>query len=577
MKKYLPFQAILIAIVQWVSNSPISAQSEWFSPQQWESLVQDPQKNPIIRDTVLYQSFDSDNPLSINYSVSGQYDFFYPQEEGIQGASDSRAIRLYPGSTLTIDTLIYPALKMAEIHIPFAFQHVNKEEDIYFTTYFYSGATESDARPYTVMSNDCSRYFRQVYAGRQCFYRGRRADPYQLQIEVTKPASASNGYYCIDSLFLVGNIEQYSLLQQSGTWHDHTLWSHDYPSLRRVALIDADVQINQAAECLHLINNQKGIQIQPEGSLQTQQMTTFHTFEEKGKWYFVSFPHDVYPEGIDSRFQLGDASTMTIEPVNNILYILTYDGKRRADNNQTSGNWKVISTDEVVPGEVLLQRGKGYLIAIDETAAYQTLTFSSPEHQQIRLTDNTSVGIEAQLLQSGSEAHNGWILCGNPYPSALSLQEILPNPALDGNIYIYNGTDYDSYPIGSNYKIPAGSAFFIKANQDTNLAFQKKDDEAPSTVLRQMTLPYQGKEPENRLLTQTTKPTQRFHYAIQNGKIRITTTSPGKLTLYNALGIKIKHCHLTRGEREYALPQQPGIYFLHLISGSQTECIKIRK
>ena len=577
MKKNLPFQAILIVLVQWVSNSPISAQSEWFSPQQWESLVQDPQKNPIIRDTVLYQSFDSDNPLSTNYSVSGQYDFFYPQEEGIQGASDSRAIRLYPGSTLTIDTLIYPALKMAEIHIPFAFQHVNKEEDIYFTTYFYSGSTESDARPYTVMSNDCSRYFRQVYAGRQCFYRGRRADPYQLQIEVTKPTSASNGYYCIDSLFLVGNIEQYSLLQQSGTWHDHALWSHDYPSLRRVALIDADVQINQAAECLHLINNQKEIQIQPGGNLRTQQMTSFHTFEEKGKWYFVSFPHDVYPEGIDSRFQLGDASTMTTEPVNNILYILTYDGKRRADNNQTSGNWKVISTDEVVPGEVLLQRGKGYLIAIDETAAYQTLTFSSPEHQQIRLTDNASVGIEAQLLQSGSEAHNGWILCGNPYPSALSLQEILPNPDLDGNIYIYNGTDYDSYPIGSNYKIPAGSAFFIKANQDTHLAFQKKDDEASLTMLRQMTLPYQGKEPENRLLTQTTKPTQRFHYAIQNGKIRITTTSPGELTLYNVLGIKIKHCHLTRGEREYALPQQPGIYFLHIISGSQAECIKIRK
>ena len=260
-----------------------------------------------------------------------------------------------------------------------------------------------------------------------------------------------------------------------------------------------------------------------------------------------------------------------------LLYILTYDGKRRADNNQTSGNWKVISTNEVVHGEILLQRGKGYLIAIDETAAYQTLTFSSPKHQQIRLTDNTSVGIEAQLLQSGSEAHNGWILCGNPYPSALSLQEILPNPALDGNIYIYNGTDYDSYPIGSNYKIPAGSAFFIKANQDTHLAFQKKDDEASSTMLRQMTLPYQGKEPENRLLTQTTKPTQRFHYAIQNGKIRITTTSPGELTLYNALGIKIKHCHLTRGEREYALPQQPGIYFLHIISGSQTECIKIKR
>lgn len=578
MKKYLPFQAILIAIVQWVSNSPISAQSEWFSPHQWESLVQDSQKNPIIRDTVLYQSFDSDNPLSINYSVSGQYDFFYPQEEGILGASDSRAIRLYPGSTLTIDPILYSALQQVELHIPFAVQQVSKGDDLYFTTSFNSGGDEVNRRPCILPEKNCTYYFRQVISeSKRCLFIAGKYDPYKVQIEVKKETTSGNGYYCIDSLFLVGNIEQYSLLQQSGNWHDHTLWSHDYPSLRRVALIDADVQINQAAECLHLINNQKGIQIQPEGSLQTQQMTTFHTFEEKGKWYFVSFPHDVYPEGIDSRFQLGDASTKTIEPVNNILYILTYDGKRRADNNQTSGNWKVISTDEVVPGEVLLQRGKGYLIAIDETAAYQTLTFSSPEHQQIRLTDSASVGIEAQLLQSGSEAHNGWILCGNPYPSALSLQEILPNPALDGNIYIYNGTDYDSYPIGSNYKIPAGSAFFIKANHDTNLAFQKKDDEASSTVLRQMTLPYQGKEPENLSLTQTAKAAQHFHYAIINGKIRITTTSPGELTLYNALGIKIKHCHLTKGEREYALPQQPGIYFLHIISGSQTECIKIKR
>lgn len=578
MKKYLPFQAILIAIVQWVSNSPISAQSEWFSPQQWESLVQDPQKNPIIRDTVLYQSFDSDNPLSINYSVSGQYDFFYPQEEGIQGASDSRAIRLYPGSTLTIDPILYSALQQVELHIPFAVQQVSKGDDLYFTTSFNSGGDEVNRRPCILPEKNCTYYFRQVISeSKRCLFIAGKYDPYKVQIEVKKETTSGNGHYCIDSLFLVGNIEQYSLLQQSGTWHDHALWSHDYPSLRRVALIDADVQINQAAECLHLINNQKGIQIQPEGSLQTQQMTTFHTFEEKGKWYFVSFPHDVYPEGIDSRFQLGDASTKTTEPVNNILYILTYDGKRRADNNQTSGNWKVISTDEVVPGEILLQRGKGYLIAIDETAAYQTLTFSSPKHQQIRLTDNTSVGIEAQLLQSGSEAHNGWILCGNPYPSTLSLQEILPNPALDGNIYVYNGTDYDSYPIGSNYKMPAGSAFFIKANQDTHLAFQKKDDEASSTVLRQMTLPYQGKEPENLSLTQTAKAAQHFHYAIINGKIRITTTSPGELTLYNALGIKIKHCHLTKGEREYVLPQQPGIYFLHIISGSQTECIKIKR
>lgn len=577
MKKNIPFQAILIAIVQWVFNSPMSAQSEWLSPLQWKSLVQDPQKNLIIRDTVLYQSFDSDNPLSINYTVSGQYDFFYPQEEGIQGASDSRAIRLYPGSRLTIDTLIYPTLKMAEIHIPFAFQHVNKEEDIYFTTYFYSGDTEFDARPYVVKSNDCSRYFREIYVGRQCFYRGRRSAPYRLQIKVTKPTSASDGYYCIDSLFLVGNIEQYSLLQQSGTWHDHSLWSHDYTSLRRVALIDADVRINQAAECLHLINNQKEIRIQPEGVLHTRQMTTLHTFAEKGKWYFVSFPHDVSLEGIDARFQLGDASTVTTEPVNNILYIQTYDGRRRAENNRSDGNWTVLSADAFSPEDILLEKGKGYLMAIDETADIQTLSFSSPANNSQTFRETLSVPLEANTLQGGDEANNGWILCGNPYPSAVSLQEILPNSDLDGYVYLYNGQDYEAYPIDSDYAIPAGSAFFVKAVQDTELLFQRKEDTASSVILQHTALPYQGKEPGSPSITQAIKPSCKIQYIIRSGKIHIQNSQAGELIVYTVLGKEVKRMRLLEGEGEYALPQSAGMYFLRIISGTQTETVKIKR
>lgn len=577
MKKNIPFQAILIAIVQWVFNSPMSAQSEWFSPLQWKSLVQDPQKNLIIRDTVLYQSFDSDNPLSINYTVSGQYDFFYPQEEGIQGASDSRAIRLYPGSRLTIDTLIYPALKMAEIHIPFAFQHVNKEEDIYFTTYFYSGDTEFDARPYVVKSNDCSRYFREVYAGRQCFYRGRRSAPYRLQIKVTKPTSASDGYYCIDSLFLVGNIEQYSLLQQSGTWHDHSLWSHDYTSLRRIALIDADVRINQAAECLHLINNQKEIRIQPKGVLHTRQMTTLHTFAEKGKWYFVSFPHNVSLAGIDARFQLGDASTVTTEPVNNILYIQTYDGRGRAENNRSDGNWTVLSADAFSPEDILLEKGKGYLMAIDETADIQTLSFSSPADNSLTFRETLSVPLEANTLQGGDEANNGWILCGNPYPSAVSLQEILPNPDLDGYVYLYNGQDYEAYPIDSDYAIPAGSAFFVKAVQDTELLFQRKEDTASSVILQHMALPYQGKEPGSLSITQAIKPPCKIQYIIRSGKIHIQNSQAGELIVYTVLGKEVKRMRLLEGEGEYALPQSAGMYFLRIISSTQTETVKIKR
>lgn len=577
MKKNIPFQMAFIAMWQWLVFYQANAQSEWFSPLQWESLIQDQQKNLIIRDTVLYQGFDSDNPRTINYTVSGKYDFFYPQEEGIQGASDSRAIRLYPGSRLTIDTLIYPALKMAEIHIPFAFQHVNKEEDIYFTTYFYSGDTEFDARPYVVKSNDCSRYFREIYVGRQCFYRGRRSAPYRLQIKVTKPTSASEGYYCIDSLFLVGNIEQYSLLQQSGTWHDHSLWSHDYTSLRRVALINADVRIDQAAECQHLINNQKEIQIQPEGVLHTRQMTTLHTFAEKGKWYFVSFPHDVSLNGIDTRFQLGDASTITTEPVNNILYIQAYDGRRRAENNRADGNWTVLSADTFSPEDILLEKGKGYLMAIDETADIQTLSFSSPANDSLTFRETMSVPLEANTLQGGDEANNGWILCGNPYPSAVSLQEILPNPDLDGYVYLYNGQDYEAYPIDSDYAIPAGSAFFVKAVQDTELLFQRKEDTASSVILQHTALPYQGKEPGSPSITQAIKPSCKIQYIIRSGKIHIQNSQAGELIVYTVLGKEVKRMRLLEGEGEYALPQSAGMYFLRIISGTQTETVKIKR
>lgn len=437
MKKNIPFQAILIAIVQWVFNSPMIAQSEWLSPLQWKSLVQDPQKNLIIRDTVLYQSFNSDNPLSINYTVSGRYDFFYPQEEGIRGASDSRAIRLYAGSTLTVDPILYSALQRVELHIPFAVQQVSKGDDLYFTTSFNSGNDEVNRRPCILPEKNCTYYFRQVISeSKRCLFIAGKYDPYKVQIEVKKETTRGNGYYCIDSLFLVGNIEQYSLLQQSGTWHDHSLWSHDYTSLRRVALIDADVRINQAAECLHLINNQKEIRIQPEGVLHTRQMTTLHTFAEKGKWYFVSFPHDVSLAGIDARFQLGDASTVTTEPVNNILYIQTYDGRGRAENNRSDGNWTVLSADAFSPEDILLEKGKGYLMAIDETADIQTLSFSSPANNSLTFRETLSVPLEANTLQGGDEANKGWILCGNPYPSAVSLREVLPNPDLDGHVYL---------------------------------------------------------------------------------------------------------------------------------------------
>lgn len=54
-------------------------------------------------------------------------------------------------------------------------------------------------------------------------------------------------------------------------------------------------------------------------------------------------------------------------------------------------------------------------------------------------------------------------------PSPISLSQISANPALDGNIYIYDGNAYESYPIGSEYVLPPFSAFFVKASADTEI------------------------------------------------------------------------------------------------------------
>ena len=216
-------------------------------------------------------------------------------------------------------------------------------------------------------------------------------------------------------------------------------------------------------------------------------------------------------------------------------------------------------------------------MAIDETADIQTLSFSSPANNSQTFRETLSVPLEANTLQGGDEANNGWILCGNPYPSAVSLQEILPNPDLDGYVYLYNGQDYEAYPIDSDYAIPAGSAFFVKAVQDTELLFQRKENTASSVILQHMALPYQGKEPGSLSITQAIKPPCKIQYIIRSGKIHIQNSQAGELIVYTVLGKEVKRMRLLEGEGEYALPQSAGMYFLRIISGTQTETVKIKR
>ena len=127
-RKYYPWA--FIAAFQLVVNVSV-AQSKWTNPEDWETLVSNKRENPTeaVKDTIFLQGFDEEEYNILDYTVTGKHDFFYPKEEGIRGASDSRAIRLYPGSTLSFNFESLPydktASKRSEINIPFAVQHVN--------------------------------------------------------------------------------------------------------------------------------------------------------------------------------------------------------------------------------------------------------------------------------------------------------------------------------------------------------------------------------------------------------------------------------------------------------------------
>lgn len=99
-----------------------------------------------------------------------------------------------------------------------------------------------------------------------------------------------------------------------------------------------------------------------------------------------------------------------------------------------------------------------------------TLTFSTAGNDIPESFGKTaSVPVYAASAGNTDKAHEGWYLCGNPLPSPISLSQISANPALDGNIYIYDGNTYESYPIGSEYVLPPFSAFFVKASADTEI------------------------------------------------------------------------------------------------------------
>lgn len=576
-----PVWSGLFCLLTWTT----SAQTTWTSPSSWNAMVNDTQLNPSGEDTLLIEGFDErEISLTSNITATGKHDWFYPKEENIRGASDTKAIRLYPGASVEIEFDPAPFDQITSnwmMLLNYAAQNVNKADKFYCTyrTMIYPSELPTTAVKYPDTDNLSLSFSDMKIGGKKMmpYFRVEMLRVYYMLFTVNKTGkSSTNGYYCFDSLMVTIDIPRYTQLKQSGDWNDPASWSHLFPQKRRVALVEGEVSVSTIASCRQLIMHQPDIQITGYGELTADSCTVVYPFASKGKWSFVSFPFDVYRNGIDSRFTLGDASTITTNPNNNILYVMEYDSRKRAEQNGSAPCWRNLSIAEMQGDGPILQKGKGYLLAIDETADTQEVCFSSTMNGPLKYTPEAKIIVDATASQGNDAAHSGWILCGNPYPSQLSLQDIANNADLDGNIYLYDGETYQAYPIGSSYKLAPFSAFFVKAKKSTEMILNQQEH-SDETLLRSSEIAFDGVHNQPNV-TANEFGMKKWHYRKFDNKIElIDLPSKGQLEVYSITGKRMQSHDLRIGSQMVSLPDGRGIYLLRIEVGDKVEVIKYKR
>lgn len=423
------------------------------------------------------------------------------------------------------------------------------------------------------------------------------SNPYRLDFSASAPAAnTKNGYFLIDSVYAKDTIPQYSCFSGTGNWNDRTRWSHLPPFRHRKALINGDLEVSSSVKCsqaclgngsLHISGNGNlvvetlslhgtDISLTAAGNLTVNDLLSLHyTFPEKGKWYFLSFPVDIPLKGLDSRFQWKDDR---FAGKGNYIYVQTYDGDKRAQNNQANGNWTVLPASSSAE-EILFERGKGYLVALDVAASDNTLTFSiEGSDLPTDFGQSASIPITASSPAAAHDAHAGWSLCGNPLPSPLPVSQLAGCQALDGNIYIYDGSKYISYPVSGNYALPPFAAFFVKAN--ANAVVNLSATEIPSDATRLKTayaLRAAPTEPGEMQVHNAQLHAPAPQTYIKDRKLYLTgLPSSGRMQAINLAGKILYSRSFPAGSSVVPLPLPAGFYLIHIEAAgyrAQHKCI----
>lgn len=562
-------------------QQPIRSQVS--NPSTWESFVQSG-SNISIRDTFRMQTFEGLASDNWKYETTGK-----TSVEDISGITEisnkhgDYGLRMPLNSQVAFEHFSLTDFQSIIICVHKGGAYLRKGEEMRARTY-REGETTYPALV-TYFEEDGANPF---------FATSIKNNPPGLDLIVPAPATNTrNGYYYVDSVYAHGMIPTYSLFTGNGDWNDTIQWSH-LPALRhRKALVKGNLSVQTDIKCGDILLGDGNIHIASTGSLSINNLSIYSdnstsassvglrssgavhiankitvekTFAQKDKWYFISFPFDVYASGIDPDFQLGDDKSDTN---GNYFYIQTYNGDKRANSQSLSNNWEVIPQTIINSAQPIFKKNKGYLIAIDASADRQTIRFTSKEGDiPDDLGRNGQIPIQITInTQSETQNHNGWYLCGNPLPAPLPLSDIESNPALDGYIYVYDGSTYQAYAAGSDFAIPPFSAFFVKANKNTNLSVQSASEPVNYKLLS-TNVPISSLAPEPQVrqdfptYNQTlTLPELRYH--LENKTLFIDNLpSSGKVELFSPNGTLVLTKEVQAGNSTLPLTLSPGVYIL---------------
>lgn len=490
MKKKLPALppfSLFTAFLTLCLPSPATAQIP--EPADWERFVTS-SANPVVRDTFRLQTFSEDPADNWTYATEGNTFRFDAAEAGIANQGGLYSQKMEPGSRLSFTPFPSGPYTDIQIHFRYAAKDLMKGENLLIS----AERAQNSLHDYAVCTVATGPYTLSYPAGYAKNHIQIGSNPTSLTLRVATAAATSGGFYCLDSVYAHGLAPRYSLFAGNGRWEETAGWSHGTPGRSRDALVKGSLHIGQFVSGRELALSGGSIEIAPGGRLKLQQLriyasetsgslspaassffsagetdlsgmlTILKTFSTVGEWHFISFPFDVYPDGIDNTFVWKDE---TPNPGGNYFYVCRYNSRRRAETQTPSGNWEVIRPGSLAPGRPLFEKNKGYLIALDAGCARRTLSFSSrPGDIPSHFARKGELSLEVSPSSAGDTptagAHTGWCLCGNPFPAPLSLSNLSADPSYEPFLYVYDGEKYQPYALGSDYTLPPYSAFFLK-------------------------------------------------------------------------------------------------------------------